>query len=335
LSGSQNAPTIAKKILVSDRDRHVIAFGCDGEFSIGTQDPLLIRFSDQESLTEWRSLPSTTAGSLRIGSGSEIITALETKQQILVFTDVSVHAMQYLGPPFTFGVNEIATGTSIISQNAAASVNDTVYWMGDGDFYVFDGTVKTLQCPVSNHVFDNLNYSQTEKVTAGVNADYSEIWWFYPCSQNEDCSRYVVYDYGQDIWHFGTLSRSAWMPRGVFGYPVAAGLDNYLYYHEIGINDGSTNPPSAINSYIESSEFDLGDGYQYMFVSRIIPDLTFRGSEGSPQVTMTLTARNFPGSALGDSDNGVVVRSATTPVEKFTEQSFVRLRGRSISIKIE
>lgn len=335
LAGSQKAPTVAKQVLVSDRDRHVIAFGCDGEFSIGTQDPLLIRFSDQESLIEWRSLPDTTAGSLRLGSGSEIMAAVETKQQVLVFTDVSLHAMQYLGPPFTFGITEIATGTSIVGQNAAVAVNDTAFWMGSGDFYTFDGTVRSLPCPVSDRVFNDFNYAQAEKVVAGVNSDFSEVWWFYPCAASSECDRYVVYDYGQDIWHFGTLNRTAWMPRGVFEYPIAASPDGYLYYHEIGVNDGSQNPPVAINSYIESSEFDLGDGYQFMFVSRIIPDVTFKGSEGSPQATITLTARNFPGSPLGDDESGTVSRTATVPVEQFTEQQYVRLRGRSIRFRIE
>lgn len=335
LAGSQKAPTVAKKVLVSDTDRHVIAFGCDGEFSIGTQDPLLIRFSDQESLTEWRSLPETTAGSLRIGTGSEIITAVETKQQTIVFTDVSLHALQYVGAPFTFGISEIATGTSIISQNAAVAVNDTVYWMGDGDFYVFDGTARRLPCPVRTKVFDNFNYAKSEKVVAGANADFSEIWWFYPCSETTECTRYVVYDYGQNLWHFGTLGRTAWMPRGVLGYPVAAAADNYLYYHEFGINDGSTNPPSAISSYIESSELDLDDGYRYMLISKIIPDITFRGSEGTPRATITLTAQNFPGSPLGDDETGTVIRSATVPVEQYTEQNFVRLRTRSVRFKLE
>jgi len=335
LAGSESAPTVAKKILVSDRDRHVIAFGCDGEFTSGTQDPLLIRFSDQENLTEWRSLPDTTAGSLRIGSGSEIMTAIETKQQVLVFTDVSLHTMQYLGPPFTFGLTEIATGTSIIGQNAAVAVNDTVFWMGSGDFYMFDGTVRNLPCPVSDRVFDDLNITQADKVIAGSNSDFSEIWWFYPCSQSSECSRYVVYDYGQDLWHFGVLDRTAWIPRGVFGYPIAAAPDNHLYYHEIGVNDGSTNPPSAISSYAESSEFDLGDGYQFMFVNKIIPDVTFRGSEETPRATITLTARNFPGSPLGDTAGGTVSRTATVPVEQFTEQQHVRLRGRSMRFRIE
>lgn len=335
LAGSESAPTVAKKILVSDRDRHAIAFGCDDEFSIGTQDPLLIRFSDQESLTEWRSLPDTTAGSLRIGSGSEIMAAVETKQQVMVFTDVSLHAMQYLGPPFTFGLTEVATGISIMAQNAAVAVNDTVYWMGTGDFYMFDGTVRAIPCPVSDRVFDNFNYAQADKVVAGSNTDFSEIWWFYPCADSSDCSRYVVYDYGQNLWHFGVLDRTAWIPRGVFGYPVAASPDNYLYYHELGVNDGSTNPPSAINSYAESSEFDLGDGYQFMFVNKIIPDVTFRGSEESPAATITLTARNFPGSPLGDTDGGAVSRTARVPVEQFTEQQHVRLRGRSMRFRIE
>lgn len=335
LSGSQSAPTIAKKVIVSDRDRHVVAFGCDGEFDTGVQDPLLIRFSDQESLTEWRSLPTTTAGSLRIGSGSEIITAVETKQQILVFTDASAHTLQYLGPPFTFGIVEIAKGTSIIGQNAAVAANDTVYWMGNDDFYMFDGTVRTLDCPVSERVFSAFNHSQGDKVYASHHPDFSEVWWFYPCDQSAECSRYVVYNYYSKIWYYGTMPRTAWVSTGVFRKPVAAGTDNHLYYHEDGVNDGSVNPPVAINSYIESSEMDLGDGYQFMFVTRIIPDVTFNGSDGSPQVTITLKAQNFPGSPLGDSDGGIVSRTATVPVEQFTRQNFVRLRGRSVRFRLE
>ena len=335
LSGSQSAPTVAKKVIVSDRDRHVIAFGCDGEFTSGTQDPLLIRFSDQESLTEWRSRTDTTAGSLRLGSGSEIITAVETKQQVLVFTDASVHTMQYLGPPFTFGITEIAKGTSIIGQNAAMSANDTVYWMGKDDFYMFDGSVRTLDCPVSEHVFSAFNTSQGDKVYGAHHPDFSEVWWFYPCDQSTDCSRYVVYNYHSKIWYYGTMPRTAWVSTGVFRKPIAAGRDNHIYYQEDGVNDGSVNPPVAINSYVESSEVDLGDGYQFMFVTRIIPDVTFQGSDGSPKVTITLKAQNFPGSPLGNSDGGEVTRTATVPVEQFTRQSFVRLRGRSIRFRIE
>lgn len=335
LVGSNLAPTIAKKIIVSDRDRHVIAFGCDPEDNIGVQDPLLIRFSDQENLLDWQTLPTNTAGELRLGSGSEIITAVETKQQVLVFTDVSVHTMQYVGAPFTFGITEVAPGVSIIGQNAAVAANDAVFWMGEEDFYVFDGSVRPLECPVSERVFRAFNFAQGDKVFAGHQPDFSEVWWFYPCDQSTECSRYVVYNYADNIWYYGTLPRTAWIPRGVFRKPIAASNDSYLYYHEDGVNDGSQNPPVAIHSYIESGDFDLGDGYQFMFVKRLIPDVTFLGSDGSPEVTMTLTAKDFPGASTGNTEGGAVTRTATVPVEQYTKQKFVRLRGRSIRFKVE
>lgn len=335
LSGAQSAPSVAKQILVSDRDRHVIAFGCDDEFDYGVQDPLLIRFSDQESVTEWRTLDTTTAGSLRLGSGSQIVTAVETKQQVLVITDSSVHTMQYLGPPFTFGVTEVANGTRIIGANAAVSANDVVFWMGVDDFYMFDGSVKVLDCPVSEHVFQDMNLSQGDKAFAAHQPDFGEVWWFYPCSESQDCSRYVVYNYLSRIWYYGTMPRTAWIQGGGFERPIAAGTDNYLYSQETGVNDGSQNPPVAIASYIESSPIDLGDGYQFMLVRRIIPDVTFLGSDGSPSVDMTLKMQNFPGSALRGTDGGAVTRSATVPIEQFTEQKFVRLRGRSMRFRVD
>jgi len=335
LSGSTKAPTIAKKVLVSDRDRHLIALGCDGEFSIGTQDPLLIRFSDQESLTDWESLTTNTAGSLRISTGSEIITGVKTKQQTVIFTDISVHVMQYIGPPFTFGINEVASGTSIMGQNAAVAVNDNVYWMGKEAFYVYNGTVQQIPCPVLEYVFDDFNYFQSEKVTAGHNSEHSEIWWFYPSSSSDNNDRYVIYNYAQNIWYYGTLNRTAWIARGVFGYPIAASADNYLYYHEFGINDGSQNPPVGIDSYIESNPVDLGDGDQFMFVSRVVPDLTFRNSTGTPSVTLTLKAKDYPGNAFGDTTSQAATRSVSAPIEQYTGEQFVRIRGRSIAFRIE
>jgi len=335
LSGSTKAPTIAKKVLVSDRDRHLIALGCDGEFSIGTQDPLLIRFSDQESLTDWESLTTNTAGSLRISTGSEIITGVKTKQQTVIFTDISVHVMQYIGPPFTFGINEVASGTSIMGQNSAVAVNDNVYWMGKEAFYVYNGTVQQIPCPVLEYVFDDFNYFQSEKVAAGHNSEHSEIWWFYPSSSSDNNDRYVIYNYAQNIWYYGALNRTAWIPRGVFGYPIAASADGYLYYHEFGINDGSQNPPVGINSYIESNPVDLGDGDQFMFVSRVVPDLTFRNSTGTPSVTLTLKAKDYPGNAFSDTTSQAATRSVSTPIEQYTGEQFVRIRGRSIAFKIE
>ena len=335
LSGANTTPTVAKKVFLSDRDRHLIAFGCDDEFNIGTQDPLLVRFSDQESLTQWASLPTNTAGSLRISTGSKIITAVKTKQQSVIFTDVSVHVMQYIGAPFTFGLTEVSVGTTIVGQNAAVAVNDNVYWMGVESFYLYNGTVQQIPCPVLEYVFNDFNLNQAEKVFAGQNSDHSEIWWLYPSAASETNDRYVIYNYAQNIWYYGTLNRTAWMPRGVFGYPIAASTDSYLYYQEFGMNDGSQNPPVGISAYIESNPVDLGEGDQFMFVSRIVPDMTFRNSQNSPSATFTLKAKDFPGSAFVGTDSEVATRSASVPVEQYTGEMFVRIRGRSMAFRIE
>jgi hypothetical protein len=335
LVGANTTPTIAKKVFLSDRDRHLIAFGCDDEFSIGTQDPLLIRFSDQESLTEWASLPTNTAGSLRISTGSEIITAVKTKQQSVIFTDISVHVMQYIGAPFTFGLTEVSTGTSIMGQNAAVAVNDNVYWMGKESFFVYNGTVQQIPCPVLEYVFNDFNFDQSGKVFAGHNSEHSEVWWFYPSANSSNNDKYVIYNYTQNLWYFGNLNRTAWIARGVFGYPVAASIDGYLYYHEFGINDGSQNPPVGIASYIESNPVDLGEGDQFMFVSRIVPDMTFRNSQGTPSATLTLKAKDFPGSAFFGTASQSATRSVSLPVEQYTGELFVRIRGRSMAFRIE
>lgn len=335
LPGAQAAPTIARQVMVSDRDRHVIVFGCDDEFSPGTQDPLLIRFSDQESLTEWRSLPTTTAGSLRIGSGSGIICAVETKQQTLIFTDISLHTMQYLGPPFTFGINVVSENTTIAGPNAAVSVDDTVLWMGISEFYSYNGVVQNLPCTVKDYVFDNINRNQLEKVYAGVNTSFSEVWWFYPSADSNENDRYVVYNYQQDIWYYGTMVRTAWEDRGTDSFPIAAGVDGTIYYHENGTDDGSVVPAVGINAFIQSSGTSIGNGDQFAFISKVIPDITFRNSTGSPSVTMTIKASNFPGGTYLQDDFDGVTRTATTPVQQFTNQLYFRLRGRSFFFRIE
>jgi len=219
LTGANKVPTIAKQVMVSDRDRHVIAFGCDAENSI-TQDPLLIRFSDQENIAQWQSLVTNTAGDLRIGSGSKIITAVETRQQILVFTDVSLHAMQFLGPPFTFGINSISEGITIAGPLAAIAVEDNVFWMGAQEFYVYGGSVQRLPCSVRDYVFSNINTDQLEKVTAGVNSAFAEVTWFYPSASSAENDSYVTYNYEQKIWYYGTLSRTVWLDRGVNADPI-------------------------------------------------------------------------------------------------------------------
>ncbi len=336
LAGAATTPTIAKQVLVSDLDRHVIAFGCDSELNPGVQDPLLIRFSDQESLTEWNSTATNTAGDLRLGAGSEIITAVETRQQVLVFTDVSLHAMQFLGPPFTFGISTLSENITIAGPLAAIAVEDQVFWMGAEEFYVFGGAVQRLPCTIRDYVFSNINSDQLEKITAGTNTAFSEVWWFYPSASSAENDSYVVFNYQQKIWYYGSLNRTCWLDRGVESFPIAASPDHALYYQEQGLDDGSTNPATGIDAYIESSQISLGEGDQFAFLKRMIPDLTFRNSTNqTPQATMTLKARNFPGGAYLQSNSKSVEKTATVPVEQFTDQVHVRLRGRSFAFKIQ
>lgn len=336
LPNANAAPTVAKQVLVSDQDRHVIAFGCDPEFNPGQQDPLLIRFSAQESPAIWNATATNTAGELRIGNGSEIITAIETRQQVIVFTDSSLHAMQFLGPPFTFGIGTISENITIISPNAAAAVEDNVFWMGKNEFYVYSGAVQRIPCTVRDYVFSNINENQLQKVTCSTNTAFSEVMWFYPSASSDECDRYVVYNYQQNIWYYGTLARTVWLDRGLDNYPIAAGTDQSLYYHEIGLDDGSTSPVSAINAYIESSQIDIGEGDSFAFITRLLPDLTFRNSTANaPTATFTIKTRNYPGGQYLQSTASPVEKTASVPVEQFTEQVNLRLRGRSFAVRIE
>ena len=339
VSGADDAvPTIAKNILVSDRDRHVIAFGCDPEDDIGTQDPLLIRFSHQETVNTWESTSTNTAGSLRLGSGSEIVTAIETRQQIIVFTDVSLHAMQFLGPPFTYGIDLISENITVISPLSAKAVDDFVFWMGVEDFYVYDGRVQKLPCAVKSYIFNDINLFQKEKIFAALNSSFNEIWWFYPSGDSDTNDRYVIYNHVEQAWSYGTMARSAWLDRGITNNPIAAGLDNYLYTHEYGLDDGSTSPASAITSYVESSQLDIGEGDKFVFIRRLVPDVTFDGSTASsPSAAFTMKTRNFPGGAYLESNASTVTQSAaatTTTVEQFTDQVHIRLRGRAFALKV-
>tara|TARA_R110000751_G_scaffold14809_1_gene47809 strand:+ start:435 stop:2354 length:1920 start_codon:yes stop_codon:yes gene_type:complete len=329
-------PTIAKQVLVSDTDRHIIAFGCDPQNNVGVQDPLLIRFSSQESLIEWDAEVTNTAGDLRVGSGSEIIVAVETRNQILVFTDISLHSMQFLGPPFTFGLAQVADNITIAGPSAVTAVDDKVFWMGQGDFYVYTGQTQKLPCPVRAYIFDDINDSQINLTVCALNSTFSEVWWFYPSASSNENDRYVVFNYVENTWAVGTLTRTAWHDRGLFNAPIAASTDGYLYNHETGQNDGSTNPPSAITSYIQSSQISIGSGDDFIFLTKLIPDLTFENSiSTAPTVDFTLQARNFPGGAYLQSDTSGVTQSATTPVEQFTELAWIRLRGRSFAVKVE
>ena len=327
LGGASSTPTIAKQIMVSDRDRHILAFGCDPENDIGVQDPLLIRFSSQESLTQWAATATNTAGDLRLGSGSQIITAAETRQQILVFTDTSLYAMQYLGPPFTFGVQLISENITIGGPLTAMAVDDQVYWMGLSEFYVYNGAVQRLPCTVRDYVFEDMNTAQMEKVTAGLNTENSEIWWFYPSAASTENDRYVVYNYMEQAWYYGTLARTAWLDRGIEEFPIAAAPDHYLYNHEFGFDDGSTSPASAINAFVSSSPLDLADGQQFTFVRRLLPDVSFRNSSAPvPSIDITTRVRNFTGASF--------LSTTTSEIGAATDQVHLRLRGRQVSIEV-
>ncbi len=327
LPNANKTPTVAKQVLVSDRDRHVIAFGCDTEAEPGVQDPLAIRFSDQESLTDWESAATNTAGELRLGSGSEIVVAVETRQQIIVFTDTTLYSMQFLGPPFTFGVNSLSENITIASPNAAIAVDDNVFWMGRSEFYVYSGAVARLPCLVRNYVFSDINENQIQKVNAGVNTEYSEIWWFYPSADSEEVNRYVVYNYAEQTWAYGSFGRTAWVDRGIFDFSFAANSDGYVYEHEVGFDDGTTDPVSPINSYIRSSPMDIEDGERFLFIDRMIPDVTFSDTTALvPSVEIQLADRNVP--------NGEYVKTQTKTYndprlsESGTEILYYRLRGR-------
>jgi len=331
-SGASDVPTIGRQIMVSDIDRHIIVFGAN---TLGTtvQDPLLIRFGSQESLVDFTPTATNTAGDLRLSSGSEFIQAVETKQQILVFTDRSLFSMRFIGPPFTFGLQELSKNITIISSKSAVAVDESVLWMGKENFYIFNGgKAQQLPCTVRDKVFLDFNFSQSDKVCAGVNSQWSEVWWFYPSASSSENDKYVIFNYANQTWYYGTLSRTAWHDRGVRQYPIAAG-SQYLYDHENGNDDDG----SAMTASVESSQMDIGDGYQFNFIRQLIPDITFEGStsEEKPTVTFTLQARNGPGSAYATNSSGASTRTASTPVEQFTDIVDVRLRGRAFNMKLE
>lgn len=335
LAGATAAPTIARQVLVSDRDRHIIAFGCDPEGTPGVQDPLTIRFSDSESVTNWAATATNTAGEIRLGSGSGIISAVETRQQILVFTDTTLYGMQFLGPPFTFGVSTLSENITVAGPCSAVAVDDTVFWMGRSEFYVYNGAVQRLPCMVREYIFNHLNQGQIEKVQAALNTESSEVWWFYPSEDSEEVDRYVVYNYLEEVWYFGEMGRTAWEDRGIFDYPIAANTDGYLYEHEIGFDDGTTNPASPIEAFIQSSPMDLEDGDSFVYMRRMIPDVSFLNSTNTlPEVNLTMNVRNVPDGTYFDSTTAGFVSTQAATVDQRTEILYFRLRGRQMSFRI-
>jgi hypothetical protein len=348
ISGT-DVPALINEIMVSDTSRIVIAFGCNDYGSYGTTalDPLLIRWTAQESYTDWTPSATNQAGSYRLSHGSTIIGALQTRQEIVVWTDAAIYSMQYLGPPFVYGFTLLADNISIASPNAMATANGVVYWMGVDKFYAYSGRVETLPCSVRTYIFNDINRDQEAQFNAGTNEGYSEVWWNY-CSKNSTViDRYVIFNYLDRVWYYGTLDRTAWLDSPLRPYPTAATAGNILVYHEAAVDDGSTNPPSAINAYVQSSDFDIGDGHNYGFVWRIIPDITFDGSSttgettNNPVVNFTVRPRQNPGSNYGVADNPTVTSAqsyagtTTYNVQQFTEIIYSRIRGRQMAFKVE
>ena len=338
-AGASNVPVVQNIVFVSD-NRFVFCFGAN-DIGSSDLDPMLIRWSDQEDATNWTPAATNQAGSLRLSTGSEIITAIQSRQEILTWTDSAVYSIQYLGAPAVWGAQLLADNTSIVSPRAAVYASGQAFWMGRDKFYRYDGRVQPLRCDLLRYVFNDFNLDEVDQVFAGTNEEYQEIWWFYCSAGSQTIDKYVVYNYMEDIWYYGTLARTAWSDTGLRDYPIGATYSNNLVYHELGVDDDETGTPTAINAYITSSEFDLDDGHKFAFIWRVLPDITFDGSTAeSPQATLTLlplagsgSGYNSPASEGGTNAAGIT-RSATVPVEAYTNQLNVRVRGRQLSMKI-
>jgi hypothetical protein len=331
LSGANKAPTKGLQVLVSDVDRHVIVLGADpisGGSRSGTIDPLLIAFSDQENIAEWEPLSTNTAGSLRCSAGSEIIGGVRARQETLIYTDVALYSLQFIGPPNTFGLVLINEGVSLIGPNAAVNTPNGIFWMDKKGFYNYNGSVQPLPCSVHAFVFDNFNEKQAFQVFAFLNKQFDEVGWFYCSGTNTVIDKYIVYNYVENIWSIGELSRTAWLDEGIVAFPRAAGKADgtaYLYSHETGFdNDGTP----MDNVFIESADFDLGDGEEFQFIRRCIPDIKFTGnSSGTQKINLVLKARNFPGESLS-TDQTTSFSATTTKID-------TRARGRQAAVRFE
>lgn len=342
LAGASDCPTVQKFIFVSDVSRFVFAFGCN-ELGSAVQDPMLIRWSDQESAVNWTPDPTNQAGGIRLSQGSELVTCLQTRQEIVVWSDSAIYSIQYVGAPAVWRTEVLGSNISIVGPNAASIASGVVYWMGIDKFYKYDGRVQTLRCDLRQHIFSDINQSQYQQVFSGTNEGFNEVWWFY-CSQNSTVvDKYAIYNYSEDIWYYGTMGRTAWLDSGLRDYPLAATYSNNLVNHEQGNDDNETGTAVAIEASIGSSEFDIDDGHNFGFIWRVIPDLTFRNSTGdlTPQCTMTLIPLVNSGSGFTDprstagTSSANIQRIASAPVEEFTGQLYMRVRGRQIIFKVE
>lgn len=342
LPGASDCPTVQKFIFVSDISRFVFAFGCN-ELGSAVQDPMLVRWSDQESAVDWTPDPTNQAGGIRLSNGSELVACLQTRQEIVVWSDSAIYSIQYVGAPIVWRTELLGENISIIGPNAPATASGVVYWMGVDKFYKYDGRVQTLRCDLRQFIFSDINQFQSQQVFAGTNEGFNEVWWYYCSAGSTVVDKYVIYNYAEDIWYYGTLGRTAWIDSGLRKNPVAATYSNNLVNHEQGVDDNETGTPLPIAALIGSSEFDIDDGHNFGFVWRVIPDITFRGStnESTPQCTMTLIPLVNSGSGFKDprstagTSNATIQRIATAPVEEFTGQVFIRVRGRQMIFQVD
>ena len=336
-----NVPSVQDLILVSDISRFVFCFGCN-DLASATKNPMLIRWSDQENATQWTPAATNQAGSLQLSRGAEIIAAKQARQEVLVWSDSALYALQYVGAPVVWGAQLVGENISIASQNAVAYANGVAFWMGIDKFYMYDGRTQPLPCNLRKFVFNDFNTAQYRQVFAGTVESYHEVWWFYCSAESDTADRYVVYNYLDNIWYYGTMDRTAWLDSGLRDYPLAATYSNNLVNQEEGVDDNELGASTPIHAYASTAEFDLDDGHQFNFIWRVLPDITFDGSTiESPSAVMTLLPMQNSGSgynspaSVGGSNNGTITRSAVLPIEKFTEQLNTRVRGRQMTMKIE
>ena len=344
ISNLVDVPLFQDFLTVSDTSRFIITFGVNDYGSV-LKDPMLIRWSNQDDPYNWTPTATNQAGSIRLSHGSEIITAVQTRQEIVVFTDSSLYSMQYLGPPYVWGIQLLGDNISIIGPNAAATASGIIYWMGKDKFYLYDGRIQTLNCDLRRFVFENINLAQLDQVYAGTNEGFNEIWWFYPFSGSTTADRYVIFNYLENAWYYGTMARTAWLDSGLRDYPMAATYQGNstgnIVNHENGLNDSATATDLPLDAYISSSEFDIGDGHNFGFIWRMLPDLTFQDSTNTPTgqvpaLTMTMQGLKNSGSGVTSTASAGVVSSATYVItEEFTGELFTRLRGRQMIFKIE
>jgi hypothetical protein len=340
LAGASDVPIQQNYIVVSDINRFVFALGCT-EYGATTFNPMLIRWADQESVTDWTPSATTQAGFLQLSHGSQIVTAIQSRQEILMWTDSSLYSMQYVGAPIVWKADIVGDNISIAGQNAVAYANGVSYWMGVDKFYKYDGRTQTMRCDLRQYIFSDINNAQFDQVCAGTNEGFNEVWWFYCSLNSNQIDRYAVYNYAEDIWYYGNLARTAWLDTGVLNNPIGATYLNNIVTHEVGYDDDSSGTTAPIEASITSAEFDVDDGQKFMFIYRMLPDVTFRNSTAaSPSITMTLYPLQNSGSgyndptSVGGSNYAAVTRTATVPVEAFTGQVFVRVRGRQLAMKV-